>query len=458
MNDYLFIDTNGKQQTVTAGSSSDALRLAPNIAKNSGVQLVTKTTPAVPDPVPATSLKPVATPALPTPTADTVQGEYVTSVTQNVDTQRTALDKTLANQKAEADRKAALLDKEQTQILDQSKPLTDPFRQKLETSERDRLHINENFEANQKLTNELDTLMTEGNNLIKYNQGLPVSQRISTARADKAISDVAARAGVIQAVMSARNNQIGVAETMIDRSVAAITADRADKLAYYDTLLKLNDEKKLDLSNESKQIAQQQVDLMKGDLDRTEKTADYIKELMISPDHAQLLADAGVTLNDSVEEINKKLSVATKRQAVVDFTNEMKQDGYKAAVAGTPGAQEFEVGGEKVYLTPPPPKTTGSAGDGIVVRSGALTYTRQDYAEDANALEQSRGDDGWVDPGVYQQLYEAWVGNGGVITDFISKFPPKSYVNPANTTLPPALRNTTGANAADARIEALING
>lgn len=458
MNEYLYIDAGGKEQRVKAANANDAIRLAPNIAKNSGVSLVSGSPSAPTAPMDAKNLSPKDSPKLPTPQAQAVQEEYMTSMTDNVAKRRAALDTRLKTQKEEVDRKTTKLEKEQKDLLEKDvKPLTDPFREKLETSERERLYINENFEANQKLTEELDTLLTEGNNLIRYNQGLPASQRIVGARTDKAISDVAARAGVIEAVMTARNNQIGQAYNLIDRSVAAITADRADKLAYYDTLLSLNKEKLLNLSNESKKIAEEQTTLMKGDLQRAEQTADYIKELMISPEHAQLVADAGVTLNDSVDEINKKLAVATKRQSVIDFTNEMKADGYKAAVAGTPGAQEYEVGGQKVYLTPPPAKTTGGT-DAVVIRSGALEYSRQDYAEDANALEVSRGEDGWVDPGVYLQLYQAWINNGGVITDFISKFPPKSYVNPANTSLPPALRNTTGANASDARLEALING
>lgn len=460
MNEYLYIDSGGKEQRVKAGSSNDAIRLAPNIAKNSGVSLVTNPTPAPTAPVDAKNIKPAGTPKLPTPQAQAVQEEYMGSMTDNVAKRRAALDATFKTQKEENDKKTAKLEKEQKDMLEKDvKPLTDPFREKLETSERDRLYVNENFEANQKLTNELDTLLTEGNNLIRYNQGLPASQRIVGARSDKAISDVAARAGVIEAVMTARNNQIGQAYTLIDRSVAAVTADRADKLAYYDTLLDLNKNKLLNLSTESKRIAEEQTTLMKGDLQRAEKTADYIKELMISPEHAQLIADAGVTLNDSVSQINAKLAVATKRQSVIDFTNEMKADGYKAAVAGTPGAQEYEVGGQKVYLTPPPVKATGGSGSGtsgIVVRSGALEYTRQDYAEDANALEVSRGGDGYVDPTIYMNLYQAWINGGGIINDFLSKFPPKNYINPANSWLPPVLRSGK-ADEGDARLEALIN-
>lgn len=455
MNEYSFIDTLGKTQKVSAANANDALRLAPNIAKNSGVMLVTPTKQTANEPIPASSLSPNKAPDLPVPKASSIQAEYMTSLTENADKRRAALDKRLASDKRDADKEIARLEKEQKSILEKDvKPLTTPFREDLETKERERLYVNENFEKNQKLTEELDTLLTQGNNLIKYNQGLPVSARVAGARADRAIQDVAARAGVIEAVMSARNNQIGQAFNMIDRSVAAITADRTDQLSYYETLLNLNESKTLRLDNESKRIAQEQVSLMKGDLERAEKTADYIKELMISPEHAQLVADSGITLNDTIPEINKKLGEATKRQEVIDFTNELVAKGYRAAVAGTPGAQSYDVGGQKVYFTPPPEKASG---DSVVIKSGALNYSRADYAEDAMALEASRGEDGWVDPAIYLSLYEAWIANGGIITDFISKFPPKNYVNPANASLPPVLRNTSGGNSGDARLEALIN-
>lgn len=88
----------------------------------------------------------------------------------------------------------------------------------------------------------------------------------------------------------------------------------------------------------------------------------------------------------------------------------------------------------------------GSSAD-ILVKSGALTYTRSDYSDDASTLEQSRGTDGWVDPGIYQKLYDAWVSNGGKIADFVKTYPPVQYINPDNDWLPPYLRpKVTGAS------------
>lgn len=69
-------------------------------------------------------------------------------------------------------------------------------------------------------------------------------------------------------------------------------------------------------------------------------------------------------------------------------------------------------------------------------KSGGLTYTPQDAAEDSQALENSRGEDGYVDPTQYQNLYEAWIQAGGLLKDFKTHYPPADYVNPDNTWLP----------------------
>lgn len=125
--------------------------------------------------------------------------------------------------------------------------------------------------------------------------------------------------------------------------------------------------------------------------------------------------------------------------------------------------QVVEVGNRKVLIDSETgatikdlgPASTGSGG-GTPTRSGNLVYTNNDYSSDSSKLEASRGDDGWVDPAIYQRLYRAWLDEGGTSKDFIAKFPPKLFVNPANNTLPPILRNTTGSGL-DADIDALFN-
>lgn len=52
-------------------------------------------------------------------------------------------------------------------------------------------------------------------------------------------------------------------------------------------------------------------------------------------------------------------------------------------------------------------------------------------------LDATKGEDGYVDPNVYQQAYTDWVNNKvGTAKEFLAQFPPATYVNPANTFLP----------------------
>ena len=96
----------------------------------------------------------------------------------------------------------------------------------------------------------------------------------------------------------------------------------------------------------------------------------------------------------------------------------------------------------KIIWTAPGVGNKQGGGTSTLVRSGNLEYTREDYSEDASQLEQSRGPDGWVDPSIYQQLYDAWIAppNNGKIADFVKTYPPAQYVNPENDWLPVYLR------------------
>lgn len=73
-------------------------------------------------------------------------------------------------------------------------------------------------------------------------------------------------------------------------------------------------------------------------------------------------------------------------------------------------------------------------------RSGGLVYTPSMATEDTQLLESTRDADGYVDPGTYQELYQAWIDNGGLLKDFLIKFPPDKYVNPEDEDLPSYLK------------------
>ncbi len=302
-------------------------------------------------PLSTNSLKTLPTPKLPEPQAPTVVNEYVTSMSGNVAAQRKAVEdaykRQLDNVKIEQEKVQKEIDeytKKQKDIIEGSevKDLTSPFREELERNERNRLSVNENFEANQKLVGELERLLTQSSNMMSQlrNTKVPgLAGLTQSPRAMQAMEDINARVGVIQGVMAARSGQISEAYNMIDRSMDAITADRKDQLNYYSTLVSFYQDQKddagnklLELNKEEKAWISSQVGLLESDLERSQATSDYIKELMINPETAKFMADAGITLNDSVESIQGKMAKATEIKQRQDEAKQNQKEAFDAGI------------------------------------------------------------------------------------------------------------------------------
>lgn len=305
--------------------------------------------PPVDNPVLADSLSPEQAPQLPQPAAMQEAQGFFESAQSEADRLRANIDSTLATQRSDVEQRLTRAQKEQEDILARGDEFTQPFREELETAERERLFVNQNFEKNQALVNELDSLLTQGNELIQRERDSFNVTSLQNDRTYRKIEEVQARAGVIQAVMAARNSQISQAYNLIDRTVNAMNADRQDRLSYFDTLLSLNNQKLLNLDAENKKIATEQLNLVKRDMQRAEATADYIKELMVTPEHAQFMADAGVTLDDDTQTINRKMSEQAKRQEIQDMANNLAFQGYDLVAKPVPGSSEIKIGGETLH-------------------------------------------------------------------------------------------------------------
>lgn len=327
---------------------------ADQLIANTKASIATPTVPPaiaspIQSPVPATSITPAPSITLPEPTALPVQTANMNSIQGDVDNAKAKLTSTLNSQQTKIDTEIAGLEKEQEMILAQGKELTQPFREKLEKKERERLKINENFEANQKLTDELASLLTEGNELINIATGRQVAGKVLEKSLNKTMADVQARAGVIQAVMSARDGQIATAERFIDRTVAAIVADKNDQLSYYNTLLTLNSNKLITLDAESAKLAEVSRNQVIKEVEAAEATATYIKSLMINPETAQFMADAGVSLSDSIDGIKGKMAKQAKTQEAIDTRNALIAEGYDISAVPVPGGIAVEAGGQTIY-------------------------------------------------------------------------------------------------------------
>lgn len=296
----------------------------------------------------------------PKPPEPTDLTNYTQSIQKELEKQRLELEKqyqtqleTIQKQLEESRKLQEQTIQKQESTIQQAEPLTQPFRQDIEEKERERLKVEENYFANQSLVNELDSLLTEINTSNLRDQELIRTGVISRTTANKRKENATARVGVIEAVLNARNNQIGTALNFIDRTVNAITQDKQSRLSYLNTLISFYDQarneqgqKIVQLEKDERDIINKQISLLENDLAQAQKNADYIKELMISPETAQMVADAGITLLDTPEVVNKKLADYSYRQEKIQIANEMEQQGFQfitAEIANTKPADEVVI-------------------------------------------------------------------------------------------------------------------
>jgi hypothetical protein len=343
----------GKLQMSPDQVTADQVRANTRASIEADRAAKTSTTLASPiqSPVPATQIQPAPTINLPEPTAMEAATVNNSSIQGAVDSAKNNLTSVLGTQRTEIDKEIDRLTKEQQTALAAGKELTTPFREELEKKQREKLKINENFAANQKLTEELDGLLTQSNELINIATGRQVSGKILNKSLTKTLADVQARAGVIQAVMAARNDQISVAENFIDRTVDAIVADRNDELSYYNTIISMADSKLIKLSDEKYKLAEVARNEAVKDVDEAKATATYIKSLMINPETAQFMADAGVSLTDSIDGVKAKMSKQAKVQEAIDTRNSLVEAGYNISPVPVAGGIAVEAGGQTLYAS-----------------------------------------------------------------------------------------------------------
>ena len=280
---------------------------------------------------------------LPEPTAPSVLTTFTTSFLKELETKRASLESLYTKQLEDLNKRIETSRTEMEKITAEQKdiitediqPLLQPFREKLETSERERLKLEENFFANQRSISELETLLTTSMEDIKAMEGITGLEAIRNPRIAKFQENVAARVGIIEAVMATRNEQIRQAQILIDRSINAITADRNDQLAYYNGLLDFYTTQKdeegkrlLALKVDQKEFLTSQIGLIEADLETAEKNVDNIKSLMLDPDTAEFMEKSGVTLTDTPAQVQAKFAETAFRESIVEMNNEMADEGY----------------------------------------------------------------------------------------------------------------------------------
>jgi len=310
----------------------------------------------------AATLRSGGTPNMPEPTAPNVAESFQGGLRASTEAARTNLDTTLKTERDAALKRQDDLNKKQERLVKDSNPENRAtFQQEqrivqnqMDAAETASATLEEDFNKRRSVVNELETVLTQGNQLIEQARGAPIS-RYRNAGVAEAMQNVQARAGVLNAVISGLDGNFNAAHSIIINTRTAVAAQWTDQLNYNKTYMDLVSSGQLAKNKINDDYASTQITLAERKLSQLEATAETINNLMIDPESAQFMADAGITLNDSVEEINVKMSEQTKVQERQDVMNELKMEGYQ--YVPFPGDREdvvsLEVGGKTLSFVAP---------------------------------------------------------------------------------------------------------
>lgn len=356
-------DLQKKLNTMGANLSVDSMygpKTQEAYNKYMGTSGGTTTTSPIETPTPINNIKPGTNLNLPQPESANVYDTYASTYEQNRKRYETALSdraKTLAEEKAREEKIRA----DKIKMTDPTTRATYGQEQRIQTGQLNQAesslgNIESDINKRRALTNELEGLMNMSNAMLKRESGMPLSQKVVNGRVARTMTDISARAGVIEAVFSAIDGNISHSQTLIDNAQQTVKADWEDKKSYYKTLIDLSDQKILDLDEESKSIAEKELGLIENDMKKVEETADYLKGLMIDPETAQFMADAGVKLTDSISEINEKMGKQAQIKKIEDTKNTMVTEGYTYVPnpTNTSGLVPIEIGGKTMWFRKPP--------------------------------------------------------------------------------------------------------
>jgi myosin heavy subunit len=320
-------------------------QLASMLQTVKGMQKQVETTPtsSIPSTVDGSKIAPTPTiPNIPTPTSTT--DIYYGGLAKQVADLTTKLETERQTQQTALDTKNADLQKQLNDIktlqsegmLKQGSLVAEEASKKKEQLDLEIARFNENYDKVQGLATQLSDLTTTGNEIIAQQKAVTGLSSIRNPRISQTISDITAQSGVIQAAISTYNGQMNQAQNQLQSANNAISDIYKDQIDYYDTIYNYyQDQKgevsdlKADVVNKQADLAKEKSDAIKTQLDNAQKTYNMIASAMTSPESALFMAEAGVTLNDTIEQINTKIALKSKLDTINDKKNQLLEEGYE---------------------------------------------------------------------------------------------------------------------------------
>ena len=131
----------------------------------------------------------------------------------------------------------------------------------------------------------------------------------------------------MQTLMSAASGQMAAAKTQLDTTVSTVSSIYSDQVNYYTALQsfysnqeKSNDSKIATLTADQKTYLDQQLTEAQSNLAQVQKNAQSLADAMTNPDTALAYNQAGVTVNDTPEQINQKLATYAYSKELSHFS------------------------------------------------------------------------------------------------------------------------------------------
>lgn len=338
------------------------------------------TTPGSPPNVGSTVPPPSnsGTPTLPQGTAGSTADLFHTSLASTLEAQQKQLQDALTAQTKNYQTKIDALNQQNADyqssidlgLTNERSTVEAEGKAKQAALDEEKARFDENYNARQKLTDQLKGLLETGQSVIEQMKATTGLTSIMSPRISKTMTDVQGQAGVITAALAAYDQQIGLAQSQLKSAVDAISSIYGDQVSYWKNVVDFYAGQKKDttaqivkLSSDQKDYIDAQIKTLQDNVANTQKTAQIIQQAMFDPKTALLYAKAGVSLTDTPAEINQKVALQVYAQEVSETSNKMAQDGYSSnPIAGVKPVQTVDSQGvvKNWYkITAPVQQTSG---------------------------------------------------------------------------------------------------
>ena len=264
-------------------------------------------------------------------------------------------------------------------------------------------------------------------------------QRIRGITSGRARFAPEVQSGIMSAAESAGIRRLGEIE-----SEGLLLIAQAEKAALLEDFELLNSimGKRAELNEERTKVLREQIELQKErDTEIAEQKEKVSRQFAIADLFQQGITDPGLILDAiNFDEEGEQIGDVTLEE-ITAVTDELAaKDDLTGTSAEFRTFKQFQPDGDfndflrfKRQIAAAGREGRGTRGIDI---GGGTEIPEENLQEVIGVLNENRGDDGFVDPFVYEEVFDQWLDLGGTVSKFVKQFPPKDYVNPEATNLP----------------------